>query len=691
MPGRRNTPETQTPAPVQGEILPDLANGHGVYKEPLAFYALLAHGQTLVALTRGGGSGEGGGGRGNGRGGGAQAGGVGGEAGAGAGSAGETTPPVDETALREQIRDEERERANQEVQDMRDQLQTQIDALPTNEQLQEQVRLAVEAQVQQAVEAATAPLNEEIQQLNERLTNAEQEREHLERRNRRLQAVNRGRHNQIRELEARIAELEGGPPPPPGPTTGPEELSSQDLLELHNQMEEARADLVDITIRRKSRTWFDRLLPHRRGEAREYEQALSRYNTLSERMRNQERAHRLSLGHSEDDIIHAQEGAVYDDLNNLAQEVYEVNRDRVRQIMQTGNFFRRNWARATWFWGNQPTWRKIAAGAGLGLTIALVSATAGLGLALVAAGGAAKFSVSYFNNRSGVRNLAQTNLTREQARVQSARQAHQQRRLGMNVDQRRDLLAPAFSQTHEANVRRDRLFNTLGKTAMVGGGVLIALAAAGVEVAPSILDAIRGNGHHAANQTPDQGTPRGQMPDTNPETNQGRPGAGNGSETGNGQTTTPDQGPDGTSTTPSGETPTTKGGATTTAGSETITTGSEPTSENGSSGNVTDVRGKGNIELIDGDAPGTPRTGVLAAEGMHLYENPVNGKQYLILENGERLRTFWDSEGDLSWHTLTQLRMRGYDVIQMQGGLKYFDEDGEEHFRNITQIVKKAA
>ncbi|MBI2589160.1 hypothetical protein HYW35_03080 [Candidatus Saccharibacteria bacterium] len=566
-------------------------------------------------------------------------------------------------AERQRIRHEERQRAEEEA---NRQLQERLGQIPTDEQIQQRI----EDLVGQRIEVAKNEVRQEMQgQFEQQQQNFDREMALHENTIRDLRTElqqERDRHAaELADRDAEIARLntllQGGPLPP-GPTA-PQELTADQLQELHGQIDTARNDLVDITIRRKSRTFFDRFIPWRRGEQQEYNQALERYTTLMGRMQNQERAHRLAAGENEADIIETQENDVFGDLNNLAEEVYNVNRNRVRDVIQNGNFFRRNWARATWFLGNQSAGRKILAIAGLGAGVAVVSATAGLGLAFVAAGAGLKFSVSYFNNRSGVRNLAQHNLQREQARLQHAHQNLQNRRAGTAIDRRRAQMGSEFRQAHESNVRRDRLWNTIGKTAMLGGGLTVVYGVVagldgGLPRIPSILDAFRDHNNVTA-------------------AGSGTGVTGTEGTTGSGGAT----GPTGT------EGVTGNGGATGATDTEgTSGTGSGTTGTTGTEGAKGITNADGNKEYYN-PIFGNRSVGVEMPEGTHLLQN-ADGSYKITDNNGNALpgldRVGWDTQGNLDKATRRFLTDHGYKLTQ--DTLSYKGTDGLTHQHFITDI-----
>lgn len=371
---------------------------------------------------------------------------------------------------------------------------------PTPEQIQQLIQQAVAQEVANAV----APLNERIN--------------FLELRNRRLMAVARGRRAQVRELQARITELEAGGPPPPPPGENEDIFTPEQLTEHETQIAAARNNLIGLTIQRKRTSILTRWLRRQRQERTDYTAALANYNQLMDRLVVHRRAemHRDHPEMSEEQIFEAQREFRANDSNELAQAEHDEHERRLQAEIDGGGI-RGRWAQAKRFIANQPTWRKLVFGAGVpAAAIALISGTAGIGLAVLVAGGSIKFAVGMINANASIRNVAPAKLRREQSQITRAWERAQAHLAPLAVNERYAELSNIFGNSHRGNVRTAETLNSLGRVGQFAGGVILGLSAASVEIVPSILDAANGNGGKPEGQPGDETGPDGK-PDGRPD------------------------------------------------------------------------------------------------------------------------------------------------------------------------------
>ncbi len=476
-----------------------------------AYLAYLAHGQTLVGLTRGG----------------IGLAGLEVNSNAGSGSVRSVGGGIRETDQgrggeglnEEEIRRNERERV---LADLRDHIEEAVDQ-------------RIEEVVGQRIEEATRPLNERIQTLETQVTELHQERDQL-------QAQLQERDDEIARLNARIAELEGGTPPPNNPPDPNQPLTPEQLQQLQTELGAARNTLIDETIRSRA-TGLGRFLLGRWQRRRSYNEALTSYRQLLERVFNHERAERIASGENEDQIFTDQVDDLFNEREHLAQDVHTTNQDHLNQIIDDGGW-RGRWANVLRFWGNQPTSRKVIFGVVSSAGLAVAAGTAGLGLGLLIGGGIWRFSLTYLNNRASVNNVPEHTRDRQVARIQRERRAFQPTSVTGNQNQRRArLLEVVFERGERGVTNRAERRNMVGTALMIGGLVLEGLAAVDVHVVPSILDAVGGHHHSPSatspnhpsgqpsggsglnpNQTPSSGLNPNQTPPLNPNANPGSNG-----------------------------------------------------------------------------------------------------------------------------------------------------------------------
>lgn len=414
----------------------------------------------------------------------------------GAAHGGEAGRP-DLEAERNRIREEERQRAQNEA----------------NQRLQEVVR--------QAVEEAVRPLNEQIEGLNTRVGELEQERDQLQQQ---LQE----RDEEIARLNARIQELEAGGGGGGADGHDLEPLSAEELEELNNQLHTNHNELIDLTIRRKRTSIFTRWLPRQRRERQQYDNLLTQRSQLMERMVNHRRAemHRDHPEMSQEQIYEDQHQFMANDLNQLAQDEHTEHERRLQVEIDSGGI-RGRWAQIKRFWANRRWYEKLGLALVPAGALALISATAGAGLFVLAAGGAAKFAVGIINNNASIRNVAPAKLHREQRRINRDWQNAQRQLASLAIGARYEQLPGVYQASHRANMSSAEHLNTLGRVGQFAGGVILSLSAAGVEVTPSILDAVRGGGHHNVTPGNPPGTGGNQPPTGPPSPGQpGTPGQG---------------------------------------------------------------------------------------------------------------------------------------------------------------------
>lgn len=87
--------------------------------------------------------------------------------------------------------------------------------------------------------------------------------------------------------------------------------------------------------------------------------------------------------------------------------------------------------------------------------------------------------------------------------------------------------------------------------------------------------------------------------------------------------------------------------------------------------------------------PEYEHTGITTPEGMIFHQNIPEGSYSLTTDDGRTFPVGWNRQGDLDQDTLERLRAAGFQMVQDR--IRYKGDDGLDHIRHLTRIIKKAA
>jgi hypothetical protein len=347
------------------------------------------------------------------------------------------------------------QRATEHAQELAHQAETHQQAL---EQLQTEHAQAMTQQAEQHTQAIEA-LEARIEQLETQLQNQDPQQN----------------HGRVRGFFARIGNAfrngfrrgRGGNQDPVEPA--PDALLAQ--TEFDNEYLMARQDLAVITDRRRARI-FDRILPWRRAERRNYQEQLDGFSEHLGRVLEQRRLAGEQLEMTPEQIEAAQRAFVRNEQIELANMGRQWSDNQVNDLIENGNFWQRFTARNSRRWANLGTGWKIAASFGVAAGIGVVAGTAGLGMLGILIGGGIKTSFAYLGRRANVRNVTERRLQSEIRRIHNAHDENDDPLAdGANAH---GGLTRFFRGREVDETDHSRGWNTLGKAGIVVGGLAVA-------------------------------------------------------------------------------------------------------------------------------------------------------------------------------------------------------------------------
>lgn len=304
-----------------------------------------------------------------------------------------------------------------------------------------------------------------------------------------------------------------GPPaggdPEPEPTPEPEPVPglthAERLTEAQVTLEETRNALIDITVRRKARSW-DGVINRGEADAEAYGPAMVAYKeSLGNYLQLRREGLEAEEGEIDEDVIRQLTVDIYDEQRRFAEQEVARNNAILDEIAsgEGKGFFGKMWGKRANLlrrWANLSTKKKLLIGLGLGVGAGLASAGLGLGLAGLAGASAAKFSLGLFNRRASLRNVSEKSQTQEIARISRAQEmALADLPEDIDWDEYRGQLINTVESDLDGRIQHAQRRNRLGTAMLVASGLIVGAGIAGLEGLipnPNILHGVGVGGTH---------------------------------------------------------------------------------------------------------------------------------------------------------------------------------------------------
>lgn len=298
------------------------------------------------------------------------------------------------------------------------------------------------------------------------------------------------------------------PEPTAEPELAPGPTQAERLTEAQAALEEARNALIDITIRRKARSW-DGVINRGAADAEAYGPAMNAYKeSLANYLQLRREGLEAQEGVDEKDISEQLTIDTYAE-QRLFEEQGVARNNAILDEIASGegkNFFGKMWGKRANLlrrWANLSTKKKLLIGLGLGVGAGLASAGLGLGLAGLAGASAAKFSLGLFNRRASLRNVSERSRDQEIGRINRAQEmVLADLPEDIDWDEYRGQLIDRVESDLDGRIQHAQRRNRLGNALLLASGLAMGAGIAGLEGVipnPNILHGIGiGGTHHTA-------------------------------------------------------------------------------------------------------------------------------------------------------------------------------------------------